>query len=194
MTKHWTIVTAALLAFLLPGCGEEPQTGPTGSDLASERAALAAQAAKAKGRKSAAATTKVETAEVEATEGDDTAFGALDGEYTYLRDGKRDPFAPYRLDAPVADDSDTGGPLEQFELEQLEIVALVWDASNPRAMVSDPSGTTYTVQVGSSMGKNDGRIIHIGDNLVLVKETYVDYAGEQTTKDVEIRVRRGQGG
>jgi len=47
---------------------------------------------------------------------------------------------------------------------------------------------------GSRVGKNSGRVIHIGDNLVLVKETYVDFAGEQSTKDVEMRIRRRQGG
>jgi hypothetical protein len=37
-------------------------------------------------------------------------------------------------------------------------------------------------------------VIHIGDNLVLVKETYENLAGEQTTKDVELRIRLSQGG
>ena len=91
-------------------------------------------------------------------------------------------------------DRDVGGPLEQFELEQIEVVAVVWDATHPRAMVTDPAGTTYVVGVGSRMGKNQGKVIHIGDNLVLVKETYVDFAGDQTTKDVELQVRRSQGG
>ena len=79
-------------------------------------------------------------------------------------------------------------------LEQLAVVALVWDGQRARAMVADPSGTTYTIGVGSRMGKNAGRVIHIGDNLVLVKETYVDYAGEESTKDVELRIRRSEGG
>ena len=37
-------------------------------------------------------------------------------------------------------------------------------------------------------------LYHIGDNLVLVKETYENFAGEQTTKDVELRIRLSQGG
>ena len=47
---------------------------------------------------------------------------------------------------------------------------------------------------GSAIGKNNGQVIHIGDNLVLVKETYENFAGEQTTKDVELRIRLSQGG
>ena len=87
-----------------------------------------------------------------------------------------------------------GGPLEQFDLEQLRVVALVWNGAAAKAMVSDPSGSTYTVGVGSRVGKHDGRVIHIGDNLVLVKETYVDYAGNESTKDVQLNLRSSQGG
>ena len=63
-----------------------------------------------------------------------------------------------------------------------------------RALVQDPAGDTFVVEEGTRIGKNNGRVIHIGDNLVLVKETYVDYAGEQTTKDVELHIRTNQGG
>ena len=81
-----------------------------------------------------------------------------------------------------------------YELEQLAVVALVWDTSNPRALVADPRGETHVVREGTPIGKNDGLVIHIGDNMVLVKETYVDFAGEMTTNDVELRIRNSQGG
>jgi len=71
---------------------------------------------------------------------------------------------------------------------------VVWDTRRPRALVADPSGRAFVVHEGSQIGKNAGRVIHIGDNLVLVKETYVDYEGNQSTKDVEMRIRRSQGG
>ena len=73
-------------------------------------------------------------------------------------------------------------------------MAVVWETDRPRAMVQDPGGGSYIIREGSKVGKNDGMVIHIGDNLVLVKETYVDYAGEESPKDVELRIRRSQGG
>jgi Tfp pilus assembly protein PilP len=91
-------------------------------------------------------------------------------------------------------DEEPAGPLEQFELAQLSVTALVWDAGQPRALVADPRGKTFIVREGTRIGKNAGRVIHIGDDLLLVKETYVDFAGEQTTKDVELRIRVSQGG
>jgi type IV pilus assembly protein PilP len=85
-------------------------------------------------------------------------------------------------------------PLEQFELQQLALSAIIWDSNRPRALVTDPGGRSFVIMKGSRIGKNAGRVVHIGDNLVLVKETYVDFAGEQSTKDVEMRIRRRQGG
>jgi type IV pilus assembly protein PilP len=112
--------------------------------------------------------------------------------YTYNPNGRRDPFQSYRHDLAADDMIQT--PLMAYELQQLSVVAVVWDASKRRALISDPRGETHVVREGSPIGKNDGLVIHIGDNIVLVKETYVDFAGEMTTKDVELRIRRSQGG
>jgi type IV pilus assembly protein PilP len=127
-----------------------------------------------------------------ATPGEVTQFGAVSADYAYEPAGKRDPFRSIRWERP--DEPTDAGPLEQFELEQLAVTAVVWESPKPRALVEDPSGRSYIIQEGTRMGKNEGRVIHIGDNLVLVKETYVDFAGDQTTKDVELHIRRSQGG
>jgi hypothetical protein len=37
-------------------------------------------------------------------------------------------------------------------------------------------------------------VVSIDDNMVIVKEIYVDYLGQETTKDVELRMRRNEGG
>ena len=44
------------------------------------------------------------------------------------------------------------------------------------------------------LGKNDGTVTQIDDSLVVVKETYVDYLGHETKKDVEMRIRQREGG
>lgn len=183
------VILSVLLVVALVGCREEVATGPTGAEMEAERARVAAAVKKGRPKRVSVTTP---TAGGEAT-GNDANFASVGDEYSYSSDGRRDPFEPYRIDSSTAD-APTGGPLEQFELEQLSVVALVWDGATARAMVSDPSGTTYTIGVGSRMGKNAGRVIHIGDNLVLVKETYTDFAGEESTKDVELRIRRSQGG
>ncbi len=181
---------ALALLVALAGCESDPPTGPTTTDLKAERDALAQKMKDKAGRRTAPVTQPGVV-----SESDESSFVGADVGYVYDPSGKRDPFRSYRWDRQqdVAGGS-ARGPLEQFELEQLQVTAVVWDTNKPRALISDPAGRAYVVMEGTKIGKNDGLVIHIGDNLVLVKETYVDFAGEQTTKDVELRIRRSQGG
>ena len=114
-------------------------------------------------------------------------------EYRYDATGKPDPFRSFvRLD----DDLDEGisTPLERFDLSQLEVTAIIWDSQRPRALIRDPAGKGYIVSTGAPIGKNKGRVVSIDDNVVLVKETYVDFRDRATTKEVEMRLYESQGG
>ena len=126
-------------------------------------------------------------------ESDDTEFAVVDKQYTYDPTGKRDPFRSF-IFMTAETSRDARGPLEQFDLAQLEVVAVVWGTQRPRAVVTDPSGRGYIVREGTFMGKNQGRVIGIADNALVVKESYVDYFGETTTKDVTMRVRADKEG
>ena len=191
-TKARRCVTAVFvcLTLLATACGEEPTTGPTAQDYKAERERLLAQMKKNKAALPKPAATPAPQAEGESVLG---GFGAVAGSYSYDPKGRRDPFETYQ--ASVGDSSQTiQTPLMAYELEQLSVVAVHRSTGNRRALVSDPRGETHLVKEGSPIGKNDGLVIHIGDNMVLVKETYVDFAGEMTTKDVELRIRKSQGG
>lgn len=180
------------LALMATGCAEEDHTGtPTTSEFLKEREALAARQAVKPSTSVGNAAVAERTAEV-----DETGYASAESDYFYDPREKRDPFRSFRF-AEADDDRQTGesfGPLGDFELAQLELSAVIWDATNPRALILDPGGRAYIVHEGSQIGKNSGQVIHIGDNLVLVKETYENLAGEQTTKDVELRIRLSQGG
>jgi len=187
---------AIALLVLLVGCAEEPVTAPTTQDFAN-----AVQQAKA--NRTRIQQTKVAERAAGARpgvileEGESNlqgGFGDVGDAYAYDPTEMRDPFRSFQY--MKDEDQPTGdfGPLADYELQQLSVVAVVWDTGRPRALVADPGGRSFIVHEGTQIGKNKGRIIHIGDNLVLVKETYVNFAGEQTTKDVELRIRRSQGG
>jgi Tfp pilus assembly protein PilP len=73
-------------------------------------------------------------------------------------------------------------------------VAVVWQTGNAKALIQDPSGDSHVVSEGSRIGKNEGYVVTIEDNMVRVKETYVDFLGQRTTKDIELSMRRNEGG
>ena len=194
MHMEWVKVLFLALALIVvtTGCGEEESlSAPTTADFAKEREALAAREA------SVTTTQPVRPVGVvdEATpETDATGYAAAEQDYFYDPRGKRDPFRSFQFVDDDGEEAREFGPLEDFELGQLELSAVIWDANNPRALILDPGGRAYIVREGSQIGKNSGQVIHIGDNLVLVKETYENLAGEITTKDVELRIRLSQGG
>jgi Tfp pilus assembly protein PilP len=72
---------------------------------------------------------------------------------------------------------------------------VIWGTANPRAILTDPTGKGYIIAEGTPIGKNQGRVIQIANSGVTVKETYVDFLGNATTKDIELRLQgRKKGG
>lgn len=171
-----------LAALGLSACGVGGQA-PTVADYQKGRQAAAAKAATAPraGKPGASGT-------------GEGGLVAVSRDYHYDSTGKRDPFRSFVLERAKEQHSAERGPLEQFDLSQLNLVAVVWNTPKPRALVTDPSGRGYIVAEGTPIGKNEGRITKIQDNEIIVKETYVDYLGERTEKDIELRVRQSQGG
>jgi len=179
----------ACLTLLVVGCGDEPVAAPAAPVQQAEQERPLAPVAP--GEAAVEGDPATGDGSQEAGPAEDPASATPT--YTYNPKGRRDPFQSYRHDLDSRKDT-IQTPLMAYELEQLSVVAVVWDAKKRRALIADPRGETHVVKEGSPIGKNDGLVIHIGDNIVLVKETYVDFAGEMTTKDVELRIRRSQGG
>ena len=189
------LLLAVSLVLSVAGCGEEEIVNtPSKADFAAEREALAKRGKADKPGKGKAGAKVAKAQKKGPKVGGGTGYAAGGQDYFYDARGKRDPFRSIRFDDSGDDKKKSFGPLGDFELGQLELSAVIWDANNPRALILDPGGRSYIVREGASIGKNNGQVIHIGDNLVLVKETYENFAGERTTKDVEMRIRLSQGG
>lgn len=179
-------------------CGE-PSSGPTTAEFNEGRAAMknrvAEQKQKGGGQNQPAAAAPAQKAAA-APGAPGGNLGVIDVGYTYNETGKRDPFRSFLMERAerLALETQVRGPLEQFDLSQLSLEGVVWQTGNARALIADPAGETYIVAEGARIGKNDGRVMAIEDNMVRVKETYVDYLGRETTKDIEMRMRRNEGG
>ena len=107
-------------------------------------------------------------------------------EYRYDSNNKPDPFRPFILVRESLDGKKS--PLQRFDLEQLNLTAVIWNVENPKAMVVDPSGRSHLIKIGTDIGKNRGTVTEIADQEVQVLETYVDYLGHETEKNVTLRI------
>ena len=183
------IVVAAAVALL--GCQEQVTAGPTKAEFAAERDRLARQAARSaveRTQSSAAGAGDWTSAEARAS------LASAAGSYQSAATIGRDPFRSILFEMRRAEEAAPRAPLEQFDLGQIAVLAVIWDAVKPRALIMDPGGRSFVIEEGSRVGKNSGRVVDIGDNVVLVRETYVNYAGERITKDIAMRIRSSQGG
>jgi type IV pilus assembly protein PilP len=182
-------VLAAALALL--GC-EEQKSSATTADFEKQRAAAQARGAAAAATQRpgkpgpAAAGPKAPT--------EQTRYGAAGAGYRYDPTGKRDPFRSFVKDKLREDVADIASPLEQFDLAQLTVSGVVWQADRRRALVLDPAGQAYVVKTGDRIGKNDGVVTEIGDSSLVVLESYVDFHGDKTEKEIEMRIRQSTGG
>jgi type IV pilus assembly protein PilP len=182
------------------GCSEEAPTGSTMAEFSQDREAVAQRAAAAQSQggaqkpSAAGHGTGNRSARSKSDEQVAGTMGGVDKDFVYDPTGKRDPFRSFLLDKALLDAQEVRGPLEQFDLAQLSLEAVIWQTGNARALISDPSGETYIIANGAKVGKNAGHVIAIEDSLVRVTETYVDHLGRETTKDIELRMRRNEGG
>lgn len=107
----------------------------------------------------------------------------------YSPAGKRDPFRPLALRTKASARSrENLSPLERYEIGQLTLVGIVWDISEPRAMVEDATGLGYIVKVGTPIGTNDGKVKAIKATEVAIEEIYTDFYGERKSREVSMKL------
>lgn len=189
------IGVALLLVVGMLGCQETVENAPTTADYEAARKQALARARQGGGAPESGRADPASQAESEEKDGAEGQSGVRVAEYRYDPTGKRDPFRSFVIENAKARAEDEAGPLEQFDVSQLSVIATVWETDEPRALVADPSGRSYIVAEGAPIGKNEGRVVEIADGRVVIRETYVDWLGERTTKNVEMRLHReGKGG
>jgi Tfp pilus assembly protein PilP len=188
-------IAIAIALLLSIGC-ESEKNQPSAAEFEQERAKLMARVAERKANKKSAPTAaQVDkpTTVAATSEPAEDSFGSSASGFKYNRIGKNDPFRSFKWERLEMAQTD-GGPLEQFDVSQLSLVAVIWKTGNAKALVQDPSGQGYIVGMGTPIGKNEGLVTQIDDNLVIVKETYEDFLGNSTKKDIEMRIRATEGG
>jgi len=108
--------------------------------------------------------------------------------YRYEPFGKTDPFEPiFRGGTEGGPELKT--PLEEYNVTQFELVGIIWDVKEPKAVVKDPKGETYIVGKGTRIGRNNGKITKITEKKVYIVEEYEDIYGQITTGEVVLEMK-----
>ena len=106
--------------------------------------------------------------------------------------GKRDPFRPPRANqTTLAGEART--PLQRYDIGQLRLVAVIYDASTPRAVVEDDAGLGYIVRVGTPIGANGGAVKAIERGKLRVEEESIDFYGDRQASEVVMELATDEG-
>lgn len=87
--------------------------------------------------------------------------------FTYDSNNRRDPFQPYM---EYKDDRNFE-PTQKFELDDFQLVGIMWDNSDPKAMFIDPEQKVHIVGRDESIGRRNGYIAAIREGEVVVVES-----------------------
>jgi Tfp pilus assembly protein PilP len=115
------------------------------------------------------------------------------GDAPYDPAGRRDPFRPPRVNSSTAS-GEARTPLQRYEIGQLKLVAVIYQANEPRAVVEDETGLGYIVRVGTPIGPNGGEVKAIEKGKVHVEEESIDFYGDRQTSEVVMELASDERG
>lgn len=118
--------------------------------------------------------------------------------YQYEPTGRRDPFKPFgesqSTKAPVTqaepEEQVPKEPLEMYEVLQYKLVGIIWNVTDPKAMVRDPSGKLHMVKKETKIGRNNGFVAAIREGEVIVVEPTVAEGGLQSAVTHVLNLKR----
>jgi len=116
--------------------------------------------------------------------------------YSYNPKGKKDPFKPFFSTAPVDKNKKRSGkltPLQKYKLGQLKLAGIIWGIRSNIAMVEDSTSRGYILKRGTLVGENEGRVIKITKDKVIIKQIHTDYFGRIKTKRVSLKLHVEEG-
>jgi len=123
----------------------------------------------------------------------DTGRSQSSNDAVYDPTGKRDPFRPPRSNQTnLAGEART--PLQRYDIGQLRLVAVIYEASAPRAVVEDDAGLGYIVRVGTPIGANGGSVKAIERGKLRVEEESIDFYGDRQASEVVMELATDERG
>lgn len=111
--------------------------------------------------------------------------------YAYDQKGRRDPFMSLIVDLKDKPRiKKKGNPVENFDVDEIKVIAIAWEKNNSYAMITLPDGKSYTVKKGMTLGLYGGRIEEITQHSVKISEQVKNYKGQTVTKETILKLRQ----
>lgn len=169
-------VSWAIIPLLLCGCGDKNPVSQKKTTPARQKVASPSAPAKTK---------KVVETSVEKP---------AEKEFSYASVGRRDPFqALTTVQRPVLATLAASTPLQKFSLDQLQVIGVIWGKGEPTAMVTAPDGKSYILKKGIQAGKNNGTVIDINEEAIIVEEKFYDFSGDVKLSTQNIPLPKKEG-
>ena len=89
---------------------------------------------------------------------------------------KRDPF-----EAPAFTEKSNLSDLERYDLNEMNLVAILTGMGRPQAMIVLPNAKTHIVQIGDRIGRHNGKVFKVSDSEIVVRENFKDYQNRSRT-------------
>lgn len=106
------------------------------------------------------------------------------------REGRRNPFRPFVIRGEDGTSMTIGPatPLERYEVDELVLLAVMWDVKTPKAMIMDPQKNIHTIVKDDRIGRRKGYVATIREGEVVIVETS-EFNGEPvfSTRVLELK-------
>lgn len=83
-------------------------------------------------------------------------------------------------------------PLEQFSLQELQLVGVLMMNNRQRALIRTPEGDVVSVNEGNYIGPDYGRIVRIDDTHIAVNERIFNQTSGWQIRDVTLAIGDGE--
>lgn len=108
-------------------------------------------------------------------------FDPSASQWHYNPIGKRDPFRSF-VRGRIEEEIRSPTPLQRYDIEQLNLVGIVWGVDERSAIVGDPDKKNHIVEIGTYIGKNWGKVTEITSGSIVITEEYQTIEGELMTE------------
>ncbi|MFZ2198175.1 MAG: pilus assembly protein PilP [Thermodesulfovibrionales bacterium] len=111
--------------------------------------------------------------------------------YVYDAKDRRDPFMSLVQAAkPKAQRKKGASPIEIFDVDEIKLIAIAWDSKQYYALITMPDSKSFTIRKGMTLGLNNGKVMDITKDSVLIQEQIKDYRGQTKSKDTILKLRK----